>query len=318
MARKINTQLLERLTSGDLLSLLNYIKSDNDLRIEVREGGRAFVYYRKGKALEISLSGFSVDERYITNASSTVSDMMSLVKSNPAQYFKCIKEHIDNYVNHIKKRQEFDTQQKIASQNQKKDDKYIIIDMEYTFPQSSLEKSKREKRASFDLLGIERESGKIVFFEVKKGGSSLTGNTGIKSHIEDFEQYFFGENAVFFHKILKKDIENIVLDKRKLGIIDFSLPTNYDIDGNNIDFVFVFEADENTTIQKYCNVFSQEVSKIGSKREYKTLFVSPKNKYKLLYRESERIKMAEWRSLFLDKKSTFVLDDGRDNLYSGI
>nr|HMM18178.1 hypothetical protein [Petrimonas sp.] len=185
MLRKINPVLLIKMTKGDLLPLLNFLKSDKDLRLEVRQGGKAFVYYRKGKALEIGLNKFRVDEKYVKNTTFLLPEL-ELAKTNPADYFSQMKTIMDNYVDNVKKRSEFDTQQNIAANNQKQEDRYIIIDMEYAFPQSGLEKGKRVKRAGFDLLGLERETGKIVFFEVKKGGNALKGNAGIKSHIEDF------------------------------------------------------------------------------------------------------------------------------------
>lgn len=317
MSRKINSKLLERMTSGDLLPLLNYIKSDNDLRIEVRQGGKAFVYYRKGKALEIGLRKFSVDEKYVRNTAYSIPDM-DLLKSNPTAYFKQMKIIIDNYVDNRMKRKEFDVQQNIASCNQGKYDKYIIIDMEYAFPQDNLEETKREKRASFDLLGLERETGKVVFFEVKTGGDALAGNAGIKTHIEDFERYLFGKNKEFFREILKNDIINIISDKRELGILDYSLPESYEIDDDNIDVIFVYQPDTKTSIRDYCKTFNQEVNKTKLKRQYNTLYVSPENKYKLLYRESERIRVAEWRNRFLDKEDSFILNEGKQNLYPDI
>jgi len=60
--RKIDNKLIDRMTKGDLLPLLDYIKSDNELLIEVRRDGDAFVYYRKGKALEIK--ELKVDLKY--------------------------------------------------------------------------------------------------------------------------------------------------------------------------------------------------------------------------------------------------------------
>lgn len=51
--RKSDDKLIDRLIKSDLLILLNYIKSDNELRLEVRQNGDAFIYYRKGKVLEI-------------------------------------------------------------------------------------------------------------------------------------------------------------------------------------------------------------------------------------------------------------------------
>ena len=283
MARKINSKLLERLISGDLLPLLNFVKNDKDLRLEVRQNEKAFIYYRKGKALEIGLKTFSVDEKYVKNTILTIPDT-NLAKSKPADYFKQMKKIIDNYVDNIKNRSEFDTQQKIASNNQEKNDKYIIIDMEYAFPQSNLEKSKRLKRAGFDLLGLERTTGKVIFFEVKKGIGALEGDAGIKSHIKDFELYLFGESKEDFREILKKDIENIISDKNELGLIEYSLPDNYEINDNNIDFIFVYEPDESDvvgSINEYKKIFNQETEKLDSKKNYNSLFVSKANRYKL-------------------------------------
>ena len=317
MARKINSVLLKKMTNGVFLTLLNYVKSDKDLRLEVRQGGKAFVYYLKGKALEIGLNKFCVDEKYVKNTAFSMPDT-ELAKTNPADYFRQMKKIIDNYVDNVKKRSEFDTQQKIASNNQKQDSRYIIIDMEYAFPQSGLEKEKRVKKAGFDLLGLDRETGNVVFFEVKKGGKALKGTAGIKTHIEDFEECLFGKNKHFFREILKKDIENIISDKTELGIIEYSLPDNFKIDDSNIDFIFVYESDEETFISDYRKIFNQESDKTKTSRVYNSLFVSPANKYNLSYRESERIKMMEWSNKSLGKYRSFILNDGKQNLYSGI
>jgi hypothetical protein len=60
--RKISEKLINRLTSGDLQPLLEEIKRDTELRLEVRRKGEAFVYYKKGKALEIGT--LKVDKKY--------------------------------------------------------------------------------------------------------------------------------------------------------------------------------------------------------------------------------------------------------------
>ena len=112
--RKIKDNLIEGLTSSDLLPLLNYIKSDDDLRLEVRQNGEAFIYYRKGKALEIG--SLKVDNKY-GDVPST-----ELAVSNPTEYFRLIKKSIDNWLSSKKERAEFDTQQNIAKYNQDKED----------------------------------------------------------------------------------------------------------------------------------------------------------------------------------------------------
>src|SRR5690554_6478397 len=129
---KIAPGLVNRMIKGDLAPLLNYVKSDDELRLEVRRNGEAFVYYRKGKALEIGR--LKVDEKYC-NVPAT-----QLAVNNPPEYFKQIKNCIDNWLSIYKKRGEFDTQQNIVRFNQDKDDSYVILDMEYAFEQKQIEK----------------------------------------------------------------------------------------------------------------------------------------------------------------------------------
>jgi len=200
--RKINDELIERLTKGDLSPLFNFIKTDNELRLEVRQKGEAFVYYRKGIALEIG--------HLIVNKKYGEVPTTKLAVSNPPEYFKQIKQCIDKWLSSNKERAEFDTQQSIAQCNQYEEDKYLILDMEYAFDQTHLNKDNREKRAGFDLLGIERKTNKIVFFEVKRGMRATEGKSGIDAHIEDFNAYLYGKNCDSFREHLLWDINNII------------------------------------------------------------------------------------------------------------
>ncbi len=260
--RKINEKLIDRLTNGNLKPLLNYIKSDNELRLEVRRGGDAFIYYRKGKALEIKK--LKVVEKYGSVPNT------ELAVSNPKEYFKLIKESIDNWLESKKQRAEFDSQQNIAINNQDTNDKYIILDMEYAFEQNQIEKDSREKRAIFDLLGIDKETNRIIFFEVKKGMGSTNGKSGIDTHINDFENYLFGKNAKTFRTNLIKDIKNIINDKSTLGILDnFSYSDAFEKEAPEL--VFVFHPDTNSQIQDFSNEL---------KNRHKLIVVSDKD-YKL-------------------------------------
>lgn len=240
--RKINNKLITRLTKGDLKSLLDYIKEDNELRLEVRQNGEAFVYYRKGKALEIGK--LKVDGKYGDVPSTDIA------VSNPQVYFNQIKQAIDNWLNIKKARAEFDSQQKIASFNQNKKDKYIILDMEYQFEQNQISKDKREKAAIFDLLGIERETGSIIFFELKKGMRATKGKSGIDDHIQDFDTYIKGRNSDIFRTNLLRDIENIISDKRELGILsDFEKPIN--LSEVAPELIFIFHPDNPSEIEDF-------------------------------------------------------------------
>ena len=251
------------MTKGDLLPLLNYIKSDDELRLEVRQKGNAFVYYRKGKALEIKK--LKVDQKY-GNVPST-----ELAVTNPKEYFKFIKESIDNWLNNNKQRAEFDTQQNIAKFNQDNSNRYIVLDMEYAFEQNQIEKQDREKRGVFDLLGIEIETNKIVFFEVKKGMGATKGKSGIDEHISDFENYLFGKNSDIFRINLLEDVKNIIEDKTELGILKgLNFAESYS--KQDPELVFVFHPNNDSQIQDFSN-------ELGNRN---TLIVVNDSNYKLL------------------------------------
>ena len=233
---------MDRMTKGDLLPLLNYIKSDNELRLEIRRKNEAFIYYRKGKTLEVR--GLKVSSEY-GDVPST-----ALAVSKPKEYFRLIKESIDNWLDCKKDRAEFDTQQNIAKFNQDQADKYIILDMEYGFEQNQIEINDREKPALFDLIGIERKTNRIVFFEVKTGMGATKGKSGIEDHINDFETYLFGKNSVLFKENLVRDIKNIIEDKIKLGILkNFEIPS--DLGQLDPELVFVFHPDKDSEITDF-------------------------------------------------------------------
>lgn len=260
--RKIDNKLIDKMIHGDLLPLLDYIKSDNELRLEVRRKGDAYVYYRKGKALEVKT--LKVDPKY-GNVPST-----KLAISNPTEYFNSVKKAIDNWLED-NPRPEFDTQQKIAKSNQEESDKFVILDMEYAFEQNQIHSNRREKKGVFDLLGIERDTNQIIFFEVKKGMGATQGKSGIEEHITDFENYLFGKNSETFRANLYQDIKNIIQDKTKLGILNgFNLFDSF----SHIDpeLVFVFHPDNDSQI----NEFSTEL-----RNRHKLIIVNEDN-YKLL------------------------------------
>ena len=259
--RKIDNKLIDKMIKGDLSPLLNYIKSDDELRIEVRRDGDAYVYYRKGKVLEIKT--LKVDPKY--------GDVppTNLAISNPTKYFEYIKKTVDKWLED-NPRPEFDTQQNIAKSNQDITDKYVVLDMEYAFEQNQIKKDNREKRGVFDLLGIERETNKIIFFEVKKGMGATKGKSGIEEHINDFENYLYGKNSKTFRINLLQDIKNIIEDKTRLGILN-GLNFFDSYSQKDPELIFVFHPDNDSQIQD----FSTEL-----KNRHKLIIVNEYN-YKL-------------------------------------
>ncbi|MFA5297646.1 MAG: hypothetical protein WC389_05495 [Lutibacter sp.] len=276
MARKINDKLIERMTIGDLKLLLNYLKSESKrLRIEVRQNGKCFVYYKKCKILDIGLRSYHIDKKYFEDKKEPT-DIKSKVINTPKKYFEETIQVIDSWLLKHKKN-EFETQQNIAFYNQDKNDRYLVLDMEYNFSQNNIPSDKRVKKAGFDLLGMERKTGNIVFFEVKKGLKALTGKAGIKTHIIDFEECLFGENKTKFRENLLSDVKNTISDKQTLGLIEAPnlLPSL-----DEVELIFVYEPDKNES-NNYSNIFNKEHQAAKTNKKYKSIFVS-NNNYKLI------------------------------------
>lgn len=274
--RKINEKLIEKMTIGDLNPLLNYLKSEKRLRLEVRRKGKCFVYYKKCKILELGVRSSHIDKKYFDN-NEEPKNIMRMIVNKPEEYFKDSIKVVDHWLlTHPKK--EFETQQNIALSNQGKNDKFLILDMEYNFSQEGVKKNNRVKQAGFDLLGIERKTGKVVFFEVKKGLKALTNKSGIKSHINDFEECLNGKNKEIFRKDLITDINNIISDKVKLGLIgEDNLPRNISTD--NVELIFVFEPVDGEK-NNYPEIFEKENKLANTNKEFKTIYVE-KDMYQL-------------------------------------
>lgn len=249
MSRKVNSKLITRLIEGDLQKLLEFLKGETDkLRLEVRTKGKCIIYYKKCKILELGLNSYHIDKQYFTN-NNEPSNIKDEIINNPNKYFEKTTKIIDNWlIEHPKN--EFDSQQNIAKYNQDVNDKYLIIDMEYAFEQHEILEKEREKKASIDLLGIERATGKIILFEVKTGLGAITGSSGIDEHINDFEKYLNGKHKDLFRKNLRQDVENIIGDKIQLGLIEDDNILNK-ISQEVPELIFVFHPKSNDDIASF-------------------------------------------------------------------
>ena len=269
MPRKIAEGLMSRMLDGDLNPLLVCVHRLHDtLRLEVRKDGQGVVYYKKCRILELPSLG--IDVKYFEGQMPTLSPQD--IAAAPELYFEFILPLVDRWLERHRK-DEFHTQQRIAHANQHGADRFVILDMEYNFDQSGIPKCQRCKRAGFDLLGMERGSGAIILFEVKKGLGALRGRAGLRSHIEDFEGLLcLSENRHVYRANLVRDVANIVADKIRLGLIapiDLSqLRPEAEVE---LNFVYEPTGDEKDS---YARIFASEVEASGTSRSYQTHFVS--------------------------------------------
>jgi dGTP triphosphohydrolase len=260
--RKLSVEVVAELKS-DYSKLLEEISNDSDLQLEIRQKNQVFIYYKKNKILEIKAKSLDVNPKWKGPPPENAKD-------NPTDYFKEMKACINNWLNEKINKQEFETQQNIASANSSSDSEYIIIDMEYGPSQKTIEKEKRIKRPYFDLLGI-KKTGEIILFEVKKGIGALEGKAGIDKHIEDFEKCFIDkEYKEKFSKILEEDIKGIIESKEKLGFLKLSEEFKNKIKYEEIKFMFIFEPSDDKNQEDELKEYKKQASE-----KYPTIFVKP-------------------------------------------
>jgi hypothetical protein len=299
--------LADKLLNGDYKKLLEHIIGDEELRLEIRRENKVFIYYKKNKILEIGFNSLKVDKQWKTlpktkdkpKGEQTCPDPKKYAKDKPEYYFSEMKKCITNFRKR-KAEPEYETQQKIASANNDSNSKYIIIDMEYcpsqekenlkigdiiyemVYKKDDDGKNVKNKKGNnikltpnFDLLGIEKETGNIILFEVKKGIKAVDKKPGIKEHLKDFKACF-KENKKLFTNILKKDIEGIIDAKVKLGILKQPEKLNY----SDVEFMFIFDPSEDKKQKDEETYFKDKFKERVKKDEWKyypTIFVNSKD-----------------------------------------
>ncbi|MDP2364250.1 MAG: hypothetical protein Q8M94_10845 [Ignavibacteria bacterium] len=217
MARKIKEEFLNELSTGSLISFLKYVQVDDTLNMELR-GDRITVYYRGGAILTIYQDTYifgGISKQYHKGISFILPSI-----TNFEEYFPKAKHIIDVYINTERNHLgEKDIQQQIARENNYSpnsiDTDYFVIDTEY------------QDMGRFDIVALRWDSmghirklpksflPTITIFEVKQGYNSLSGRSGMVSHIKDFEKFLSTKNMVLF----KSDMISVFDQKRRLGLI---------------------------------------------------------------------------------------------------
>lgn len=217
MARKIKEIFIEELLKGSLHPLLEYVQLDDTLNMELR-GNEVTVYYRGGALLTIKQDTYNLyglTEKYHKGIS-----FLKPSIGNLEEYIPKAKHKIDVYINTVKNLLgEKDIQQQIARENNYSqnslDTDYFVIDTEY------------QDLGRFDIVALRWDSKSsirklpksflptITIFEVKQGYKSISNESGMVSHIEDFEEFRLTKDIEAF----KMDMISVFNQKRRLGLI---------------------------------------------------------------------------------------------------
>lgn len=221
--RGLSPQFMQDLLTGDLAVLLERIRLDHTLDLQIRED-YLNVYYRGGNLLKLSAGagGYTAffDRRYAKGAPlpalpSTVADAADMALWVGA--FPELKLAIDLFLGRHPK-EEREIQQSICRDNNlgsvSKSTDYFLCDIEYDTP-----------HGRFDFLAVHwpgsarrrRDGRRLVIGEVKQGDHSLKDKSGLHAHLNDVEA-FLADSA----QVARTKTEMVGLFKQKhtLGLMN--------------------------------------------------------------------------------------------------
>ncbi len=220
--RGLSEKFMEDLKVGELKTLLETVKRDDTLCLEIREG-YINIYYRGGNICKVSQEDkgyqFFFDMKYTEKYKEEVPELLK--SGNVEEIIKNIpilKNEMDSYFSkHAKLEREF--QQLILRENNctsiSGDTDYYIVDIEY---------ANRANKSRFDMVATKWLSTskdrkkptdlKLAFIEVKYGDGALTGSAGIQKHIKDLYKFLRGEE-----KAIYEEAEKVINQKIELGLI---------------------------------------------------------------------------------------------------
>jgi hypothetical protein len=223
--RCISSKHLEAYKKGVLKYLLEVIKEDPQLSLEMRLGNQAIVYFQKKKLLTTKLdtkgnitvtplsSGYYKGKEGPSINMKEVANFRS--KGKVQKYFREAKRFVL-----YKKGEEFTFQQNIAVGNHSFDNKYLVVDMEWAFSQE--EESDRIDRTRPDLVIVDTEkntngNNDIYLAELKVGTGAAHGDSGIIDHVNSTFEIIQKKEAC---AALINDVSSIIANKVELGLIE--------------------------------------------------------------------------------------------------
>ena len=249
--RGLSESFLQELENGILTPLLDRVKQDQTLCLDIRDN-YINVYYRGGSLLNLRESARHIFDAYfdtnyfITKERDFISNFpKKIIKVEHTLYwldnaFPVLKNEIDLWFGR-NTRNEREFQQDLARYNNAENiatgTDYFICDIEY---------ANTENKSKFDMIAVKWDSTasarknnrnlKLAFIEVKNGDKALDGDSGIIKHIQDMENFLSCPKNL---EETKDEMKIIFNQKIKLGLI---MNQNYieSFASEKPEFAFIF------------------------------------------------------------------------------
>lgn len=236
--RTITEEHIEAYKTGCLQKLFNVIKEDPELSFEIRLYNEVKIYYRKKLLLTIKYTNEKnykitplAEGYYEDNTGENIKILNMLRYFSEEECARTLNNttRLRDYFNTAKwlvykhkMALEFGVQQEIALGNHSFDNRYLVVDMEWQFEQSNIDKNERIDKTRIDLVIVDTKANEagtndIYLAELKVGMGAIEGDSGIADHIRKTQKLIDTEKACIE---LKKDIENLINIKTQLGLFE--------------------------------------------------------------------------------------------------
>ena len=256
-----NTAFLSELKSGSLKPLVDLIKSNDDLVLQIRDN-YFNVYYKGGNVAKVtSPKSVEFDENYFRAHSEKSDEDWDDIKNKRqdaidlfkkglfGKYIDTVKSAMETYWHDILKDKgvaEKMAQHQICILNNFQAD-YTVIDLEYqvsTESECKYRGNRRTKKGNlpsprFDIVAIRNSGHRLCIIELKKGTKALKDPSGVQEHAESFA------NTIGYNKKTKlafvDEMNNVLLQKRDyLDLLDKGITIDMSLEP---EFMFAYQFD---------------------------------------------------------------------------
>ena len=247
--RAISNEMLGAFLHGELFPLLEAVKKDDTLDMELRKDA-VNIYYRGGSLFKITKKNgkyvIFFNKKYCLTGDPVLEEYPDVKMA--VEHIPYYKQAMDWWFHaHPKYEREF--QQVIVRENNNignisRGTDYYIVDIEYANKVDAAEKSARFDMVALKWLsdGATRKDVKkvsLALIEVKYGTGALQGKAGVSDHLRDF-QHFLSDRKVL--EAFCKDMSTVFAQKCKLGLVDGLQEKQFDVEISceNPEVIFIF------------------------------------------------------------------------------
>lgn len=253
-----NDTLRKELKSGSLKPLVELVKTNDDLVLQIRDN-YLNVYYQGGNVAKVnSPKSVEFDENYFRTHENKSDENWEEIKKERKDTISLFKEgRFTEYIDKVKSAMkiywddvlkgkgvaEKKAQHQICLLNDSHAD-YTVIDLEYQVSKKSKFRYQGKRRTQkgglpsprFDIVAIRNSDHRLCVIELKKGTKALKDPSGVQEHAESYA------NTIGYNKQTKKsftdEMDGVVKMLQDLKLLDKKLYIDSSLEP---EFIFAYQ-----------------------------------------------------------------------------